>query len=91
MCATRMSAPSEFFDANHLHDSEFGHAHKHFHSLIDQYDCNPVAWERAAKELWRTLQVAIRQDTAEADRTDETAKLEPTILCAAHIEVRRTA
>ncbi len=53
-------AIGRFFDDHHLHDTEFGLAHKRFHALIDRHQDDPAAWEDAANTLWRTLQAAIR-------------------------------
>ncbi len=62
-------AIGQFFDARQLHDSDFGNAHKHFHSLIDRYHDDPKAWEAAANNLWRSLQEAIRAEAEGADQT----------------------
>ncbi len=53
-----------FFDANGLHESDYGEAHKRFHAVMDQYSTNPVVWEKAASDLWRGLQRAIKNEAA---------------------------
>lgn len=86
VCDPHICAIGQFFDANHLHDLEFGLAHKHFHSVIDRYDSNPDAWEAAAADLWRSLQNAIRAETAEADRAVETGSPVPSVPALAKVE-----
>jgi EAL domain-containing protein (putative c-di-GMP-specific phosphodiesterase class I) len=49
-----------FFDAEGLHDTDFGAAHKRFHQVIDQYHVNRDAWEEASADLWRGLRSAIQ-------------------------------
>ncbi len=53
-----------FFDANGLHETDYGEAHKRFHAVMDQYSTNPVVWEKAASDLWRGLQRAIKKEAA---------------------------
>ena len=54
----------QFFDANGLHDTDYGKAHKRFHAVMDQYTTNPAIWEQAACDLWRGLQRAIKNEAA---------------------------
>ena len=53
-----------YFDAQGLHDTPFGKAHKRFHRIIDRHDDDPAAWDEATSELWRTMQEAIKAETA---------------------------
>ena len=61
-----------YFDAEGLHDTEFGLAHKVFHQLIDCHSSDPQAWDDAAANLWRTLQLAM-EAANRPDRESETS------------------
>ena len=69
-------AIGRFFDHRGVHDTEYGSAHKHFHTLIDRYDHDPRAWEAAANALWTALQTAIRAESAPLDDDQAPSALE---------------
>lgn len=51
-----------YFDANGLHDSRLGLAHKRFHAVMGCYETEPVLWEQGSEGFASTLMEAIREE-----------------------------
>ena len=52
-------AVGRLFTARGWHDTEFGAAHRHFHSVLDRYDADPALWDEGSERFRAAMAAAM--------------------------------
>ncbi len=73
-------AVGRLFTARGWHDTEFGAAHRHFHSVLDRYDSDPALWEEGSERFCSSMAAAIAASPREVGCRPQ-ARLKPGADC----------